>query len=249
MIDKPFSLEGKTLLITGASSGIGRAVAQACAHAGASCVITARNLERLQETFGSLDGEGHSLLIADLSKLDEVNRLVTELPKLDGVVMCAGVVETVVFKFTEDSDTNNLFGVNTFSIIRLLRSIIQEKRLNKEASIIMISSISGVKCGIIGGTLYGASKGALEGFAKALALELAPQKIRVNTICPGMIETKMVDNCDVNSEQIEADKMKYPMKRYGKPEEIGYAAVYLLSDVTRWMTGTSLLIDGGYTLN
>lgn len=113
----------------------------------------------------------------------------------------------------------------------------------------MISSISGTKCGYIGGALYGATKGALEGFAKATALELSPQRIRVNTIVPGMIETPLLEGSEIGSEELEADKLRYPLKRYGHPDEIGYASVYLLSDATMWMTGTSLLIDGGYTLN
>lgn len=142
-----------------------------------------------------------------------------------------------------------MFQINAFSSIRLVRALIQNKKLEKEASIVFVSSISGVKCGYIGGSLYGATKGALEGFTKATALELAPRKIRVNTINPGMVESNLLNNSEISEEQLEADKMKYPMKRYGKPEEIGYAAVYLLSDATKWMTGSSLLIDGGYTLN
>ena len=125
----------------------------------------------------------------------------------------------------------------------------QNKKLKKESSLVLISSISGTKCGYIGGSLYGATKGALEGFTKATALELSPQKIRVNTIAPGMVETALLKESEVDNELLETDKLRYPMKRYGKPEELGYAAVYLLSDATKWVTGTSLLIDGGYTLN
>ena len=106
-----------------------------------------------------------------------------------------------------------------------------------------------MKCGYLGGSIYGATKGALEGFTKATALELAPQKIRVNTITPGMVETSLLKDSEIDSELLEADKQKYPLRRYGNPEEVGYSAVYLLSDATKWMTGTSLLIDGGYTLN
>ena len=237
-MQNPFSLEGKTILITGASSGIGKAVAQECAAAGAACIITARNEDRLTVTLSSLEGEGHQLLLADLSSTDSIERIVEQLPKLDGVVSCAGIVETKILKFTEED-----------SSIRLIRTLIQQKKLKKEASIVMISSISGVKCGYLGGSIYGATKGALEGFTKAIALELAPQKIRVNTITPGMVETSLLKDSEIDSELLEADKQKYPLKRYGNPEEIGYSAVYLLSDATKWMTGTSLLIDGGYTLN
>ena len=244
-----FSLKEKTILITGASSGIGRAVAQQCAAAGATCIITARNEDRLIATSDGLDGEGHQLLLADLSRTESIEALVEQLPKLDGVVSCAGVVETKMLKFTEDDDLMHLFNTNAFSSIRLIRTLVQQKKLKREASIVIISSISGVKCGYLGGSIYGATKGALEGFTKATALELAPQKIRVNTITPGMVETSLLKDSEIDSELLEIDRQRYPMKRYGNPEEIGYSAVYLLSDATKWMTGTSLLIDGGYTLN
>lgn len=244
-----FSLKGKIILITGASSGIGRAVAQQCAAAGATCIITARNQDRLKETQEGLPGEGHQIILSDLSLEDGINNLVSNLPKVNGVVCCAGIVETKMLKFTEEDDLQRLFSTNTFSTIRLIRDMVQQKKLNKEASIILVSSISGVRCGYLGGSLYGASKGALEGFIKATALELAPQKIRVNTIMPGMIETPLMADSVIDSEQLEADKLRFPLKRYGQANEVGYASVYLLSDATKWITGTSLLMDGGYTLN
>ncbi len=244
-----FSLEGKTILVTGASSGIGKAVAQQCAAAGATCIITARNKDRLEETLASLDGEDHQMVIADLSDVKAIENLTEVLPKVNGVVCCAGVVETKILKFTEEEDLQKLFDTNAFSVIRLVRTMVQQRRLQKEASVVMISSISGVRCGYIGGSLYGATKGALEGFTKAAALELATMKIRVNTITPGMVETPILEGSAIDMEQLEADKLRYPLKRYGKPEEVGYAAVYMLSDATKWMTGTSMLIDGGYTLN
>lgn len=243
-----FSLKEKTILITGASSGIGRAVAQQCAAAGATCIISARNEERLLATLNSLDGEGHQLMLADLSYSESIETLVEHLPKLDGIVSCAGIVETKMLKFTGDDDLLRLFKTNAFSSIRLIRALVQQKKLKKEASIVIISSISGVKCGYLGGSIYGATKGALEGFTKAVALELAPQKIRVNTITPGMVETSLLKNSEIDNELLEIDRQRYPMKRYGNPEEVGYCAIYLLSDATKWMTGTSLLIDGGYTL-
>lgn len=243
-----FNLIGKTILITGASSGIGRAVAQQCASAGANCIITARNEERLQQTLKSLKGNNHQMLITDISNNNAIENLVASIPTLNGIVCCAGIVETKVLKFTDDNDLEKLFQINTFSSIRLIRSLVQGKKLEKEASIVFISSISGVKCGYIGGSIYGATKGALEGFVKASALELAPRKIRVNTIAPGMIETNLLNNSEISEEQLKIDRLRYPMKRYGQPEEIGYAAIYLLSDATKWITGTSLLIDGGYTL-
>lgn len=244
-----FSLTGKTILITGASSGIGRAVAQQCATAGASCLITARNEQRLKETLNSLEGEGHQMFLADLTFKVEIDKLILQLPKVDGIVCCAGVVESTILKFSDDEDILRLFNTNVFSATRLVRNVVQNNAIRKEGSIVFISSISGVKCGYIGGSIYGATKGALEGFTKAVALELAPKKIRVNTITPGMVETSLLKDVNVDKEQIKLDKQHYPLKRYGKPEEVGYAAVYLLSPAASWITGTSLLIDGGYTLN
>lgn len=244
-----FSLKGKSILITGASSGIGKAVAQECAAAGANCIISARNERRLQQTLESLEGQGHKMILADLSSEEGIQKLTDELSKLNGIVCCAGIVETKVLKFTDEDDLKRLFDTNALSSIRLIRALVQEKKIQKEASIILISSISGVKCGYIGGSIYGATKGALEGFAKAIALELAPRMIRVNTIMPGMVESNLLDNSEISPEQLEADKLRYPLKRYGRPEEIGYTVVYMLSDATKWMTGSSILIDGGYTLN
>lgn len=248
-MDSVFSLSGKTILVTGASSGIGKAVAQQCAAAGATCVITGRNEQRLSATLDSLNGSEHLIVTADLTSSDELSALISSLPKLDGVVCCAGIVETTLLKFTEDDDLKRLFETNAFSGIKLIRNLIAEKKLKNEASIVFISSISGVKCGYIGGAIYGATKGALEGFVKATALELAPKRIRVNTIQPGMIETSLLANSEISEEQTARDELKYPMKRYGKPEEVGYCVVFLLSDATKWMTGSSLLIDGGYLLN
>lgn len=245
----PFSLQGKNILVTGASSGIGRTVAIECAEADACCFITARNRERLQSTISMMKGEGHSIMTLDLTDSRSIDSHVDTIPKLDGIVCCAGIVETQLFKFTDEQSLQNQFSTNTFSVIRLIRALVQKKKLNRKASIVIISSISGVKCAYIGGSIYGATKGALEGFSKALALELSGQQIRVNTVTPGMIETHLLDNSDIDDIQMAEDKKKYPLKRYGKPEDVAYAVHYLLSDASEWMTGTSLLIDGGYTLN
>lgn len=243
-----FHLTGKTILVTGASSGIGRAVAIACAQMGAQVVLNARNIERLKQTRLDMDGDNHLICPADLSSIPSIEALVEQMPSLDGVVCCAGVVNTIVFRQTEEDDLQRIFTTNTFSVIRLLRTILDNKKLKKDASVVCVSSISGVYCGYVGGCLYGASKAALQGMVKALALEVAPRKIRVNTINPGMIATPLLKQTDFTDEQLKEDAKRYPLQRYGMPEEVAWAAVYLLSDATRWMTGTSLLLDGGYTL-
>jgi NAD(P)-dependent dehydrogenase (short-subunit alcohol dehydrogenase family) len=244
-----FSLKGKTILITGASSGIGMSIAIQCAKAGAKCILTARNEDRLCQTYNNLKGDGHSIIMADLMCSADINKLIGLLPCIDGIVCCAGIVETKILKFTDDVELNKLFSTNVFSNIRLIRELVINKRLCKESSIVIISSISGVRCGYVGGSIYGATKGAMEGFMKAAALELAQQKIRVNSIIPGMIETPLMADSEIDEELLSMDRQKYPLKRYGKAEEVAYAAIYLLCDATKWVTGTSLLIDGGYTLN
>jgi len=244
----PFSLSGKTILVTGASSGIGRATAVICSQMGATLVITGRNEARLHETFTSLAGEGHQQICADLTDPDSLDKLVEGLPKLDGLVNNAGIAKPLVLQLTDREDVNEIMQINALGPIHLTRLILQHKKLNKGASLIFVSSVNGNNCAYIGSSIYAASKTALTGFMKGVALELAPRGIRANCINPGMIGTDLLKDGSIGQDELEADRLKYPLKRYGKPEEVAYAAVYLLSDATQWITGSSLLIDGGYTL-
>lgn len=244
----PFSLTGKTILVTGASSGIGRAVAVSCSQMGAVLIITGRNANRLSETAGMLSGTNHRQFCADLTNESELSALVDMLPKLDGVVSNAGIAKPLVLQLTDPEDIIETMQINALAPINLMRLLVQNKKLNKGASLVFISSINGNNCAYVGSSVYGASKAALTGFMKGLALELAPRSIRVNCINPGMIETNLLKSGNIGEEDLEKDRLKYPLKRYGKPEEVAYAVVYLLSDATQWVTGTGLLIDGGYTL-
>lgn len=248
MENNPFALRGKTILVTGASSGIGRATAIACSQMGAGVVISGRDAGRLSDTFSQLEGEGHMQVIADLTDMSDIHKLVEALPRLDGVVSNAGIARPLVLQLTEEDDVNELMHINILGPIHLTRLVLQDKKLNKGASLVFVSSVNGNNCAYIGSSVYAASKSALTGFMKAIALELAPRGIRANCINPGMIETELLKNGAIGEEELMKDKLKYPLKRYGKPEEVAFAAVYLLSDATRWMTGSSLLIDGGYTL-
>ena len=245
----PFSLTGKVILVTGASSGIGRAIAIECSKMGAQMVITGRNEERLNETFALLSGETHVHLTADLSVEQEIESLVAMLPKLDGCVNNAGIIRPQLLQFSEKKDIIEIFETNTFSSFLIIQKLIQNKKLNKNASIVFINSISGVYCSAIGEALYSASKGAVNGYLKGLALEMANRSIRVNSINPGLIETSLFNSTVMPPEELEEKKKKYPLKRFGKSEEVAYAVVYLLSDASQWVTGTNLVIDGGYTLN
>ena len=244
----PFSLIGKTILVTGASSGIGRAIAVVCSQMGATVIITGRNKAHLTETFSMLEGADNQQISADLTNSVEIKTLVESLPKLDGLVNNAGIAKPLVLQLSEIEDVNDMLKINTLVPIHLTRLVLQQKKLNKGASLIYISSINGNNCAYIGSSIYAASKSALTGFMKGVALELAPRGIRANCINPGMIETDLLKSGSIGEEELEKDRLKYPLKRYGKPEEVAYAAAYLLSDATQWITGSSLLIDGGYTL-
>lgn len=244
----PFSLENKTILVTGASSGIGKAIAIECAKMGAQVVITGRNDQRLQETYGQLESAQLAYIVADLTKKEDIETLVNQIDSLNGLVNCAGLTIPKPFKFLQEEDIQEVMTVNFNAPLLLTQLLIKKKKLQKASSIVFISSISGTKVSYIGNSIYSASKGAINGICKGLALELASQQIRVNTVIPGMVETNIVSGGEVTQEQLEADKQKYPLKRYGKPEEVAYAVVYLLSDASSWVTGSNLLIDGGYTL-
>ena len=244
----PFSLENKTILVTGASSGIGKAIAIECSKMGAKVVVTGRNEQRLQETYGQLEGTHPAYIVADLSKKEDIETLAKQIDSLNGLVNCAGLRIPKPFKFIQEEDIQEVMTINFNAPLLLTQLLVKKKKLQKAASIVFISSISGIKVSYIGNSIYSASKGAINGFCKGLALELAPQQIRVNTVIPGMVETNIVSGGEVTQEQMEADKQKYPLKRYGKPEEVAYAVVYLLSDASSWVTGSNLLIDGGYTL-
>ena len=247
--NNPFSLLGKTIFVTGASSGIGSAIAVECSKMGAQMIITGRNKTRLDETFALLAGENHVQLTADLSVEQDIETLVTTLPKLDGCINNAGIIRPQLLQFSEKKDILEIFEVNTFSSFLLVQKLIQSKKLNKNASIVFISSISGVYCSAVGEALYSASKSAINGYLKGLALEMANRGIRVNSVNPGVIETNLFNFTSMPPEEWKEKKKKYPLKRFGKPEDVAYAVVYLLSDASQWVTGSNLVIDGGYTLN
>ena len=247
-MNNPFSLEGKTVLVTGAASGIGKATAIQCAEMGARVIIVDLNEQGLQETQKLIEREDTECRALDLTNLDKLIEMVGSLPKLDGLASNAGMVLSLLAKFSEPKDMERIFSINTFSHINLVQQLISQKKLNKGASIVFTSSMSGVYCGLAGGSLYGATKSAILGYTKALAIELAPRGIRVNTVHPGMIETPLTSGTALSKELLEEDAKNYLLGRYGKPEEIAYSIVYLLSDATVWMTGTQLLIDGGYSV-
>ena len=244
----PFSLEGKTILVTGASSGIGKAIAIECSRMGANVIITGRNEQRLEDTYKLLEGANHHTIVADLNSTDDIKRILNNIPAINGLVHCAGLTKTVPFQFATKDILDEVLNVNFYAPVEITRCILKSKKVEKNGSIVFISSVSGVYCSAVASSIYSASKGAVNGLVKGMALDLAPKGIRVNSVNPGMIETQIFDAGTITPEQLEEDKKHYPLKRYGKPEEVAHAVIYLLSDASSWVTGSNLKIDGGYTL-
>jgi len=240
----PFSLNGKTILVTGASSGIGRATAILCSQMGARVVITGRNEARLQETLDSLSGEGNIQIAADLTDEGLRKRLVEEIPALDGIVHCAGIGHRKPCKAINAEDIATVMNANFNAAVLLQACLLAKKKVNKGSSIVFVSSRT-AEIPTVANALYSASKGALKSYAKCLSLELAPRAVRVNCICPAMVWTPLVLNEGVTEGELQAEQAKYPLKRYGKPKDIANLAVFLLSDASSWMTGSCIDITGG----
>ena len=233
------------VLVTGASSGIGRSVSIECSKMGAVMYITARNEQRLNETLSMMQGQGHKMIVADLCDEDSIIALVAGLPKLDGVVHNAGVGDRTLCKMVKESDINRVMSANFEGPVLLQKYLQKQKKINKEASIVFIASRAPF-APTIGNALYSASKGAIIGYSKVLGLELASQKIRVNCICPAMVWTELVEkDAEMTGVDHNVAQLSYPLKRYGKPEDIAYLSIYLLSDASSWMTGSSIDITGG----
>ena len=244
----PFSLSGKTILVTGASSGIGRATAIECSKMGAVLVLTGRNLERLQETLAQLEGQGHAVLQCDLTEEEAINRFAKELPILNGVVLCAGISMLRPVAAINGEALQTVFRTNCFAPMLLTRYLLKHKRMATGASMVFVGSISGISNVATALSTYGASKSALMSFVRYAALELAGKKIRCNAVLPGRVETALLQNQTLNEEEVQQDMAKYPLKRYAQPHEVAQGIIYLLSDAANWVTGTSLTIDGGRSL-
>lgn len=243
----PFSIENKTILVTGASSGIGRGISIVFSKAGASIMMTARNNERLMDTLSQMEGKNHQTFIADLCNSNDIDSLVESLPQLDGIVLCAGIVKTMPVKRITDNAMNEIFNTNIMGDIKLVSRLLKNKKLKKGSSVVFISSVStfNVK---IGNSLYSATKGAVNSFAKAMALEVAKQGIRVNCIQPGYVPSNILGSGAIEEEEfIKFYADRHPLG-FGTPIDIANCCIYLLSDAAKWVTGSIFTIDGGYTL-
>lgn len=244
----PFSLQDKTILVTGASSGIGKCTAIECSKMGANVILTARNVERLTETLSMMEGENHKIVVCDQTIEEQIEGLVKEIVKIDGLFLCSGIGKTLPFQFCSKDKFNEVYDVNFFAPIELLRLLVKKKKLADKASVVFVSSVAGSGSFNIGNSIYGSSKAALNSMMKFCAVELAKKQIRVNCICPGMIDTPLIHNGSLSEEQLQKDMETYPLKRYGTPNDIANGAIYLLSDASSWITGHTLVIDGGKTI-
>lgn len=248
----PFSLDGKTILVTGASSGIGRQCAIDCSKMGAKVVLVARNEERLAETLSQMEGEGHKSYSYDLTELggikDLVSTVVSESGKLDGFIHAAGIEMTKPVKLLTPEDYVQVYKVNTLSGFEFVRHITSVKNINKGGSIVLIASITAV-IGRGSVAAYAASKGAMVSATRTFSLELASRQIRVNCVSPGTVLTPLMQNYLATLDE-EAYKKRidgFPLG-LGETTDISNACIYLLSDASQWVTGQNLIVDGGYTV-
>ena len=240
----PFSLTGKTILVTGASSGIGQSIAVTISKMGANVIINGRNEARLQATMSMLVGSGHKMVIADITKQEDVDALSTNVAQLDGIVHCAGIGHRMPAKMVTEADVDSVMDANFKGAVLLQAALLTKKKVKKDSSIVFIASMA-AKSPSPGNAIYSASKGALISYSKCLALELAPRGIRVNCICPAMVWTDLIMQKEVTVDQLRESEKNYSLKRYGKPEDIANLAVYLLSDASSWMTNSCIDITGG----
>lgn len=252
MISNPFSLHEKCILVTGASSGIGKSTAIECARMGANVYCTGRNSERLEHTCRCIekDGIGQAFpIIADLNELEDKKHLVEMLPKLDGAVFSAGINNRGLISFLKETVMEDLINTNLYAPVFLTKTLLKKRKLANNSSLVYVSSVEGNNTHTISNSAYGMAKSALQSFVRTLALEVAEKGIRCNTVNPGRINTPLVSENNLFSDDIiEKDINNYPLKRYGEPQEVAYAVIYLLSDASRWVTGTSIVIDGGLTI-
>ena len=252
MTINPMDLSGKRILVTGASSGIGRTTSQLLARLGARVALLARDEARLQQTLDSLAGSGHSMDVFDLAAIDEIPALLKRLAKeqgpLAGLFHCAGVGTIMPVSILKGKYIDPVLDVSIKAALLLTRGFCQ-KGVHREgpASIVFMSSAASLR-GKIGLSIYSASKAAIDGAVRSLAVELSGRRIRVNSIAAGAVQTEMHHEIVKNLD--EAGISEYREKHllgFGSPEDIAYAAAFLLSDAAKWITGTTMVVDGGYS--
>lgn len=241
-----FSLVGKRILVTGASSGIGRQTAISCADMGAQLVITGRNAERLAATYQALQGSGHLAVAADLTQPEDLSNLVAQAGPLNGVVHAAGISKLVPLRMLKQTHLDEMFAHNAYGPLLLTKELLAKRKLQPDGSIVFISAVAS-HIGPLASSAYSASKGALLGAMRSLGLEVAKQGIRANCIAPGYVRTPMLNGLVSGGVDVEAFANLAPLGM-GEPQDVAYAAVFYLSDASRWITRNYFIVDGGLTV-
>lgn len=248
----PFEIRNKVILITGATSGIGKSCAIECSKMGAKLILIGRNKEKLKNLENELEGKENVFISQDLTEYSEIesviNIAVEQLGKINGFIHSAGMEQTKPLQFLKPEDYEKVFGINVFAGFELARIISKKKNIAESgSSFVFISSIMGV-LGQPGIIAYSASKGALISGIKSMALELLPKKIRVNCVLPAVLETEMTINFLKNIPEESRNEIyrMHPMG-IGKPEDVANASIFLISNASKWITGISLVVDGGYS--
>jgi NAD(P)-dependent dehydrogenase (short-subunit alcohol dehydrogenase family) len=246
----PMEMRGRTVLVTGASSGIGRETAIFLSRLGARLILVSRRREALASTCSALVGEGHLIEPYDLADLagipDWMHEVVGRSGPLHGLVHSAGVQTLAPLRSLSLDSLHQTLDVNLSAAIQLSKGFRYKGHCQPESSIVFLASVMAF-AGEAGRTAYAASKGALTSAVRVMALELARSGIRVNCVAPGLVRTEMADamNPLLTPEQLAAIEKMHPLG-IGKPEDVSAAIAFLLADTGRWITGTSLVVDGGY---
>lgn len=245
------SLEGRTIVVTGASSGIGRATAVEASRQGARIIALGRDSARLQKVLSDLAVGDHSVHSYDLFDLDGIpemlRRLSDQFGPLDGLAHCAGIHSSSPLRGVSADAVMTMLAANVATGLMLAKGLRHKQVRGSSPSIVFLSSAVGL-VGQAGVSLYSASKGAVLSSSKSLALELARDNIRVNCVCPGVVHTPMTESlhASVGDTGFAAIERSHPLG-LGQPEDVAKAIVFLLSDAAKWITGTALSVDGGYT--
>ena len=246
----PYTLEGKTILVTGGAGGIGSEVARICSKLGSRIFLTDIRGDALHEALASLtkvESCEHIAIKADLTNAEELNSLVEQIPEINGFVCNAGVMKLVLTQFITEEELTRIQKINLNAPILLTRAILKKKKIKKGGSIVFTASAAGIYRVSAGNAIYATTKCGIDAFMRTVALEYGPKGIRCNSVNPGMVETSLIGG--FTEEQKEKEMQNYPLRRFAKPEDIALGIAYLLSDASSFVTGTALKIDGGMTLS
>ena len=244
----PFSLEHKIILVTGASSGIGAQIAITISEMGGKVILTGRNIQRLKETFSNLNGNNHTIIKADLTQQQDIEKLVNSIEKIDGIVHSAGIIKQFPIKFINQKHIEEIFSINYNAPVLLTSKLLKNEKIREKASCVFISSVLS-QLANKGSATYSGTKAALNLYSKTVAVEYANKQIRSNVINAAMIDTPILNELEsvFSDDIIDKHRQKYPLG-FGTTQDIANGVIFLLSNASKWITGTELTLDGGLTI-